>query len=48
MITNFKIAAINSLEQVSFIMRPALLKTRSLAGELVGVVNNADSWLQVK
>jgi len=45
---NFKSAAINSLKQVGFIMRPASLKTCSLAAELAGIVNNTDSWLQVK
>jgi len=45
---NFERAAIDRLERVGFIMRPALLETRSLATELAGVVNNADSWLQSK
>jgi len=45
---HFKSAAIDRLERVGFMLRPALLKTRSLAAELAGVVNNADSWLQVK
>jgi len=46
--TNFKRAAIDNLERVGFIKRPALLKTRSQAGERAGVVKNADSWLQVR
>jgi len=49
--TNFVSVAIDSLERVGLIMRPALLKslkTRSLAAVLADVVNNADGWLEVK
>jgi len=33
---------------INFYYEEALLKTHSLAAELAGVVNNADSWLEVK
>jgi len=37
--TDFESIAIDSLERVGLIMRPALLKIRSLAAELAGIVN---------